>query len=118
MVVMKRLVFLLVCSGALLCAADLSSVRNVYVMPMSRGLDQYLAGRIASEGLFQVVPDPKPADGVLSEKGGDSLPSQLKNISPPPKPDVEKEEKPKKKDDPAASDDPNSIAKAMKETEN
>src|SRR3954447_7033576 len=117
MVVMKRLLFLLGCSGALLCAADLSGVRNVYVLPMSRGLDQYLASRIASEGVFQIVTDPKLADAVLSDKVGDSLRSQLETIFPTPKPEVEEEEKPEK-DETAASDDPNSIAAALKETEN
>lgn len=83
--VMKRLLVLLGCSGALLCAADLSGVRSVYVMPMSRGLDQYLASRIASEGVFQVVTDPKRADAVFSDRVGEALRSQLEIISPTPK---------------------------------
>jgi hypothetical protein len=83
---MKRLLFLLGCSGALLCAADLAGVRNVYVMPMSKGLDQYLANRITSEHVFQVVTDPKLADAVLSDKVGEGLQTQLENIFPTPKP--------------------------------
>ena len=34
---MKRLLFLAACAGTLLCAADLESVHNVYVMPMAKG---------------------------------------------------------------------------------
>jgi hypothetical protein len=83
---MKRLVFFLGCSGALLCAADLPGVHNLYVMPMSRGLDQYLASRIASEHLFQVVTDPKLADAVLSDRVGETLQAQLETIFPTPKP--------------------------------
>jgi hypothetical protein len=85
MVVMKRLLVLLGCSGALLCAADLASVQNVYILPMSRGLDQYLASRIASQGVFQVVTDPKLADAVLSDRVGEVLARQLENIFPTPK---------------------------------
>jgi hypothetical protein len=83
--VMKRLIVLLAGSVALLSAADLSGVRNVYVMPMSRGLDQYLASRIASQGVFQIVTDPKLADAVLSDRVGESLQTQLENIFPTPK---------------------------------
>ena len=46
---MKRLLFLFAGAGALLCAADLETVHNVYVMPMARGLDQYLASRLTSD---------------------------------------------------------------------
>lgn len=86
MVVMKRLLFILGCSGALLSAADLAGVRNVYVMPMSRGLDQYLANRITSERVFQVVTDPKLADAVISDRVGENLQTQLENIFPTPPP--------------------------------
>jgi hypothetical protein len=82
---MKRLIVLLAGTGALLCAADLSGVQNVYVMPMARGLDQYLASRIASQGLFQVVTDPKLADAVLSDRVGETLKNQLEQIFPTPK---------------------------------
>jgi hypothetical protein len=118
--VMKRLLFLLGCSGALLCAADLSHVRNVYVMPMAKGLDQYLASRITSAGLFQVVTDPKLADAILSDRVGENLQTQLEKIFPTPKPEEVEEEQPA----PAKNDkgEPidrqnNSIAAAMAETE-
>jgi hypothetical protein len=77
---------LLVCSAALLSAAELENVRSVYVMPMSRGLDQYLAARIAHDHIFQIVTDPKLADAVLTERVGEALQVQLENISPTPKP--------------------------------
>jgi hypothetical protein len=116
--VMKRLLFLLGCSGALLCAADLSRVRNVYVMPMAKGLDQYLASRITSAGLFQVVTDPKLADAILSDRVGENLQSQLEKIFPTPKPEEVEEEQPA----PAKAGEPaerqnSSIAAALAETE-
>jgi hypothetical protein len=90
--VMKRLLCLLAFPGALVCFADLAAVRTVYVMPMSRGLDQYLASRIASEHVFQVVTDPKLADAVLTDRIGEGLQSQLENIFPTPKPEAEEED--------------------------
>ena len=83
---MKRLVFFLASGGALLCAADLESVRNVYVMPMGRGLDQYLVSRLTSDHVFQIVTDPKLADAVLADRVGESLELQLEDIFPTPKP--------------------------------
>jgi hypothetical protein len=83
---MKRLLLLLGCSGALLCGADLVEVRTVYVMPMARGLDQYLANRITGQHVFRVVTDPKLADAVLTDLVGDAVRVQLENISPTPKP--------------------------------
>jgi hypothetical protein len=83
---MKRLLPLFVCSGALLGAADLAGVRSVYLMPMSRALDQYLASRLTSEHVFQVVTDPKLADAIFTDKLGESFQVQLENISPTPKP--------------------------------
>lgn len=90
--VMKRLAFLLISSCALVAAADLSGVRNVYVMPMTRGLDQYLASRLASHGVFQVVTDPKLADAVLTDRVGDVLSNQLEALFPTPKPEAEEED--------------------------
>lgn len=83
---MKRLLLLLGCSGALLCGADLTEVHTVYVMPMARGMDQYLANRISSQGVFRVVTDPKLADAVLTDLIGEVFETQLENISPAPKP--------------------------------
>src|ERR1022692_3229480 len=45
MMIMKRFLFLLSCSGVLLGGAELAGVHSVYVLPMSRGMDQYLANR-------------------------------------------------------------------------
>lgn len=92
--VMQRLAFLLVSSCALLGAADLSGVQKVYVMPMTRGLDQYLAGRLTSHGVFQIVTDPKLADAVLTDRVGERLQNQLEAIFPTPKPETEDEEEP------------------------
>jgi hypothetical protein len=79
---MKRLAFLLSCSAALACAADLSSVHNVYLLKMSKGLDQFLANRLT--GTFQVVTDPKLADAVFTDQIGEGFQAKLEELYPPP----------------------------------
>jgi hypothetical protein len=83
---MKRLLPLFVCSGALVFGADLTGVHSVYFLPMSRGLDQYLANRITNEHVFRVVTDPKLADAIFTDRLGEGFMIQLENISPTPKP--------------------------------
>ncbi len=118
MEVMKRLLVLLGCTGALLCAGDLSTVRSVYVMPMARGLDQYLASRITSHGIFQVVTDPKLADAVIADRVGQALQAQLEIISPTPKSpeqiEAEKAAKEAAKDKDVEKD--TSVIEALRET--
>jgi hypothetical protein len=119
--VMKRLLVLLASAGALLPAADLSSVRSVYVMPMARGLDQYLASRITSGGILQVVTDPKLADAVLSDRVGAALQTELENIFPTPKSpeEIEAEKKAAAAAEEAEKKESkdSSVAAALKETE-
>src|SRR2546426_11923622 len=99
MVVMKRLLFLL--AGPIL-AADLSSVRSVYLMPMYRGLDQYLANRLTNEHVFQVVTDPKLADTIFTDRIGEGFQMQLEILIPKEKPEPapakDKEAKDKEKE--------------------
>jgi hypothetical protein len=100
MEVMKRLVLLLSCTALLLGGAELSGVHTVYVLSMSKGLDQYLANRLANDHLFQVVTDPKLADAFLTDRVGESLESKLEEIFPPPVP-----EKPAPAEKPASKAD-------------
>jgi hypothetical protein len=84
---MKRLVLLLALPGALLTAAELSAVRSVYLMPMYRGLDQYLANRLTNEKVFQVVTDPSLADAVFTDRIGQGFQLQLETFVPVAKPE-------------------------------
>jgi len=79
---MKR--FWLVLCGSLLFAGELSSVRAVYLLPMGRGLDQYLANRLTNEHVFQVVTDPKTADAFFTDRIGEGFEAQLASLVPPP----------------------------------
>lgn len=97
MMIMNRLLFLLGCSGAMLCGAELAGVHSVYILPMSRGLDQYLANRLTNEHTFQVVTDPKLADAVFTDHIGESFQTQMEALYPPPPP-PEKAAKPEGSD--------------------
>jgi hypothetical protein len=78
---------------ALAChAADLPAVQSVYLLPMSNGLDQHLANRLAASGVFRVVADPKQAQAIFTEKLGEAFEERLKTLLAPaePKPSTEK----------------------------
>ena len=78
---------LLLFLGSLACAADLATVHKVYIMPMAHGMDQYLANRLVSEHLFQVVTDPKLADAVFTDRIGEAFESQLDDMTAPKNPE-------------------------------
>jgi hypothetical protein len=119
MEVMKRLLLLLVCSGAWLSAADLSTVHSVYVMPMFRGMDQYLVNRLTTDHVFQVVVDPKQADAVITDRLGDSLQTQMETLWPTPKPEAaEKPAKAEKAPKGAKAEDEPQSAKMITDTVN
>jgi outer membrane biosynthesis protein TonB len=85
---MKRCLCLLPLAGALACAADLASVHSVYLLPMARGMDQYLANQLTNAHVFQVVTDPKLADAILTDHVTEGFQAQLEEFSPTPKPPV------------------------------
>lgn len=67
-----RLSFITALAASLLipASAQVAGIKNVYVMPMSGGLDQYLALRITEGAVLQVVTDPQKADAVLTDRIG------------------------------------------------
>ena len=99
---MKRLAVFVTCA-ALAGAADLSTVHNVYLLKMSKGLDQFLANRLTNEHVFQVVTDPKLADAILTDQIGEGFEAKLDELYPPPEP--VKPAKPEKTEKPAKPDE-------------
>jgi hypothetical protein len=91
--VMKRLVLLLSCSAALAGGADLADVHTVYLLKMSKGMDQYLANRLTNDHVFQVVTDPKLADAVLTDRIGETFQARLEELFPAPDPEPVAKEK-------------------------
>jgi len=92
MEVMKWLVCLL-CGSCALMGAELSGVHTVYLLPMARGMDQYLANRITNDHLFRVVTDPKLADAFFSDRLGQAFQEQLDAALPKPEPPKAAKEK-------------------------
>jgi hypothetical protein len=72
-----KLFLLLTATLAAATGQSLSEVRTVYLMPMSSGLDQYLAVQLTSNHVFQVVTDPDKADVVFTDRIGVSFEQAL-----------------------------------------
>jgi hypothetical protein len=98
MVCMKRLVFLALCAAGAGFSADLAGVQKVYLLRMSKGFDQYLANRLTTDKVFQVVTDPKLADTVITDNIGEGFEAKFKELYPPPEEEKADAEKPKDKD--------------------
>jgi hypothetical protein len=64
----------------------LPEVKRVYLLPMSNGLDQYLANRLTKGGRFEVVTDPAKADAVFTDRLGTSFEERWNELYPPPPP--------------------------------
>jgi len=75
--------------------AQVFGVKTVYVLPMAGGLDQYLALRLTSEGVLQVVTDPQKADAILTDGIGARLEQSLTELYGAPA----NKDKAEKKDD-------------------
>jgi len=60
--------------------AEVYGVKTVYVLPMAGGLDQYLALRLTSAGVLQVVTDPQKADAILTDAIGARLEDSLTQL--------------------------------------
>ena len=94
---MRLVTFLSIFAPACMWAAAdpaLMNVKTVYVMPMGKGLDQYLANHLTQNRVFEVVTDPALADAVLSDRIGPAFEQALAELyppPPPPEPPVEKE---------------------------
>ena len=70
-------------------ASDLSDIKTVYLLPMSGGLDQYLAVRLTTGAVLQVVTDPEKADAIFTDRIGANLEQSLNDLYAP----KQKEEK-------------------------
>ena len=100
---MMRLALLFSCSAALVCAGDVSTVHTVYLLKMSKGLDQYLANRLTAGHVFQIVTDPKLADAVFTDQIGAGFQAKLEELYPSPEPVEKPAPKAKSEDEESAS---------------
>jgi hypothetical protein len=79
---------------------ELLQVKNIYILPMGGGFDQYLANQLSRKGLVQVVTNPAKADAVLADRLGkpfeqafEELYPEFKPPAPVAKPKTDEEEK-------------------------
>jgi hypothetical protein len=113
----------LICCLNLAAAAELTGGRTVYLMPMGRGLDQFIANRLTRMHVLQVVTDPAKADTIFTDQVGATLEDRLKDLyPPPPSPEAkdaakekeaatkEKAEKPEKQSAPPAQGPPSLLS--------
>jgi hypothetical protein len=61
-------------------AAGLGDIKAVYLLPMSSGLDQYLAQQLTAESVIQVVTDPQKADAVFTDHLGETFEQSLADL--------------------------------------
>jgi hypothetical protein len=70
---------------------DLAPIRNIYLMPMANGLDQYLANRISVMRRFAVVTDAAVADAIMTDRLGRTFEVRWAELYPPPPKDEDDE---------------------------
>ncbi|MCZ2149324.1 MAG: hypothetical protein LC126_16320 [Bryobacterales bacterium] len=87
---MRWLLSILILPAVFAANADLVRVKSVYVLPMSNGMDQYLANHLLAADLYVVVTDPKAADAVFTDSLGPAFENKMTELYPPEKP-AEKE---------------------------
>jgi hypothetical protein len=96
---------LLVCGllASLVLGADVTAVKTVYLLPMSGGLDQYLANRLTGSQIFRVVTDPRLADAIFTDQLGEAFEKKLADLYPDPDADPgEKDDNNKPQPNPSA----------------
>lgn len=87
-----------------MCGQNLSGGHSVYLLPMSRGLDQYLVNRLPNQRVFQVVAGSKLADAVFTDRLGSAFENKLADLfGKPARPAAPKESERKNELEPAAS---------------
>jgi len=68
-----------------LTAADierLGKVDKIYMWPMSNSLDQFLAEQVTTEGVFDVVVDPKRAQAILTDRVSSTFLKGMEELFP------------------------------------
>ena len=66
--------------------AALTQVKTVYLLPMSHGMDQYLANRLTRGSVVQVATDPQQADSLITDHLGADFEASVKELYPEVKP--------------------------------
>jgi hypothetical protein len=77
---MTKLVCVAAATAVFVCATEVAEYKTVYLLPMSSGLDQFLAIKLTSASVIQVVTDPQKADAVLTDHIGEAFEDKLDEL--------------------------------------
>ena len=81
----------------------LGRVQKVYLWPMSDSLDQFLAEQVATEGVFDVVVDPKRAQAILTDRISSKFLEGMEELFPTPEEIAEATKEEEGADDPGSA---------------
>jgi len=112
---MKWAVTLLCCVN-FASAAELALGRSVFLLPMKRGLDQFVANRLTRMHVLQVVTDPAKADIILTDQVGASFEDRMHELYPPPPAPLEAKEAAPKSSDTAGTSEQHGLGSIFGDT--
>lgn len=92
---MRCLLLVLVATGLFAANPELVKVKSVYLLPMSNGMDQYLANRLQDSSLYVVTTDPQAADAIFTDTLGPAFERKFTELYPAPREEDEEESQPK-----------------------
>ncbi|MCS7026744.1 MAG: hypothetical protein NZV14_18245 [Bryobacteraceae bacterium] len=72
--------------------SELANVKAVYFLPMSNGMDQYLANRIQASDLYVVTTNPQAADAIFTDTLGPGFERRMEDLFPSEREEGEKVE--------------------------
>lgn len=88
---------------------NLANIRSVYLLPMTNGMDQYLANHLIEGQVVTVTTNPQTADAILTDSLGPAFEHRLDELYPPPEPPEEKAKDDEKKD--SSKDEPKELVR-------
>jgi len=77
---MRHFLLILISSAFAMAQAPVANAKNVFLLPMPGGLEQYLALHLTQEAVLQVVTDSTKADVVIADRIGDDLKTTLAEL--------------------------------------
>ncbi len=77
---MRHFLFAMIFSAAAFAQTQLAGARNVLLIPMPGGLEQYLALHLTQDSVLQVVTDSSKADVVFTDRIGEDLATTLTEL--------------------------------------
>ncbi|MEO8100388.1 MAG: hypothetical protein ABI811_22005 [Acidobacteriota bacterium] len=81
---MKQFLLLAGMAAISFAQSPLTAAKNVYVLPMPGGLDQFVALRLTEQSVLQVVTDSAKADVFITDRIGEDFEQLLKELTTPP----------------------------------